>query len=125
MPGSASAEGTRRSAPEQFWSSRRNTTLPSWSTGRSTPSTENSSFASRTRRFGFPMSMPASIHSSRLRTELSRSRVRRSPFPTNTKGVTCVLNGMRRRNYVDDSLGVLRSPPFDVDLHLYETFNQI
>ena len=44
---------------------------------------------------------------------------------TNTKGVTCVLNGMRRRNYVDDSLGALRSPPFDVDLHLYEAFNQM
>jgi hypothetical protein len=44
---------------------------------------------------------------------------------TNTKGVTCVLNGMRRRNYVDDSLGVLRSPPFDVDVHLYEAFNQM
>ena len=43
---------------------------------------------------------------------------------TNTKGVTCVLNGMRRRNYVDDSLGALRSPPFDVALHLYEAFNQ-
>jgi aryl-alcohol dehydrogenase-like predicted oxidoreductase len=44
---------------------------------------------------------------------------------TNTKGVTCVLNGMRHPNYVDDSLGVLRSPPFDVDLHLYEAFNQM
>jgi aryl-alcohol dehydrogenase-like predicted oxidoreductase len=43
----------------------------------------------------------------------------------NTKGVTCVLNGMRRRNYVDDSLGVLCSPPFDVDFHLYEAFNQM
>ena len=43
----------------------------------------------------------------------------------NTKGVTCVLNGMRRRNYVDDSLGVLRGPPFDVDFHLYEAFNQM
>ncbi len=43
---------------------------------------------------------------------------------TNTKGVTCVLNGMRRRNYVDDSLGALRSPPFDVDLHLYEAFSE-
>jgi aryl-alcohol dehydrogenase-like predicted oxidoreductase len=41
---------------------------------------------------------------------------------TNTKGVTCVLSGMRRPNYVDDSLGALRSPPFDVDLHLYEAF---
>jgi len=26
---------------------------------------------------------------------------------------------------VDDSLGVLRSPPFDVDFHLYEAFNQM
>jgi aryl-alcohol dehydrogenase-like predicted oxidoreductase len=43
----------------------------------------------------------------------------------NTKGVTCVLNGMRRRNYVDDSLGVLCSPPFDVDFYLYEAFNQM
>jgi aryl-alcohol dehydrogenase-like predicted oxidoreductase len=39
---------------------------------------------------------------------------------TNTQGVTCVLNGMRHPNYVDDSLGALRSPPFDVDVHLYE-----
>ncbi len=44
---------------------------------------------------------------------------------THTKGVTCVLNGMRRRNYVDDSLGALRSPPFDVDLHLYEAFGHM
>ena len=44
---------------------------------------------------------------------------------TNSKGVTCVLNGMRRANYVDDSLGALQSPPFDVELHLYEAFNQI
>lgn len=44
---------------------------------------------------------------------------------TNTKGVTCVLNGMRRQNYVDDSLGALRSPRFDVDLHLYEAFGGI
>lgn len=41
---------------------------------------------------------------------------------TNTKGVTCVLSGMRRPNYVDDSLGALRSPAFDIDLHLYEAF---
>ena len=40
-------------------------------------------------------------------------------------GVTCVLNGMRRRNYVDDSLDALGSPPFDVALHLYEAFNQM
>lgn len=44
---------------------------------------------------------------------------------TNTKGVTCVLNGMRRQSYVDDSLGALRSPRFDVDLHLYEAFGEI
>ena len=42
---------------------------------------------------------------------------------TNTQGITCVLNGMRHPNYVDDSLGALRSPPFDVDAHLYEVFN--
>ncbi len=44
---------------------------------------------------------------------------------THTKGVTCVLNGMRRQNYVDDSLGALRSPRFDVDLHLYEAFGHM
>ena len=44
---------------------------------------------------------------------------------TKTKGVTCVLNGMRHPNYVDDSLGALRSPPFDVDVHLYEAFNHM
>jgi hypothetical protein len=41
---------------------------------------------------------------------------------TNTRGVTCVLSGMRQPNYVDDSLGALRRPAFDVDLHLYEAF---
>lgn len=44
---------------------------------------------------------------------------------TNTKGVTCVLNGMRRQSYVDDSLGALHSPRFDVDLHLYQAFGEI
>ena len=44
---------------------------------------------------------------------------------TNTQGVTCVLNGMRHPNYVDDSLGALRSPPFDVDARLYEAFNHM
>ena len=44
---------------------------------------------------------------------------------TNTKGVTCVLSGMRREHYVEDSLGALRSPAFDVDLHLYEAFAHI
>ena len=43
----------------------------------------------------------------------------------NTKGVTCVLSGMRRPNYVDDSLGALRGPAFDVDLHLYEAFTHM
>jgi hypothetical protein len=32
---------------------------------------------------------------------------------------------MRHPNYVDDSLGALRSPPFDVDVHLYEAFNHM
>jgi hypothetical protein len=41
---------------------------------------------------------------------------------TNTKGATCVLSDMRRPNYMDDSLGALRSPASDVDLHLYEAF---
>lgn len=44
---------------------------------------------------------------------------------TNTKGVTCVLSGMRREPYVEDLLGALRSPAFDVDLHLYEVFPHI
>ena len=44
---------------------------------------------------------------------------------TNTKGVTCVLSGMRRQSYVEDSLGALRSPAFDVDLDLYEAFAHI
>jgi hypothetical protein len=43
----------------------------------------------------------------------------------NTQGVTCVLNGMRHPNYVDDSLGTLRSAPFDVDVQLYEVFNHL
>ena len=44
---------------------------------------------------------------------------------SNTKGVTCVLSGMRRPDYVDDSLGALRSPAFDVDLNLYEAFGHL
>ena len=45
---------------------------------------------------------------------------------TNTKGVTYVLSGgAGQPNYVDDSLGALRSPPFDVDLHLYEAFGHM
>src|SRR6266508_1494263 len=30
---------------------------------------------------------------------------------------------MRHPNHVDDALGALRSPPFDVDVHMYEAFN--
>jgi len=40
----------------------------------------------------------------------------------NTPGVTCVLNGMRQQGYVEDSLGAMGSPPFDVDARAYETF---
>ena len=36
-----------------------------------------------------------------------------------------VASTMRRGNYVDDSLGALRSPPFDVDLRLYEAFGHM
>lgn len=43
----------------------------------------------------------------------------------NTRGVTCVLNGMRHRSYVDDSLGAMCSPPLDVDLGVYEAFGRI
>lgn len=43
----------------------------------------------------------------------------------NTRGVTCVLNGMRQRSYVDDSLGAMCSPPLDVDLGVYEAFGRI
>jgi hypothetical protein len=32
---------------------------------------------------------------------------------------------MRHPNYVDDSLGALCSPPFDVDVHLYEALNHM
>lgn len=40
----------------------------------------------------------------------------------NTKGVSCVLNGMRRKEYVDDSLGVMQLRPFDTDPKLYASF---
>jgi len=43
----------------------------------------------------------------------------------NTPGVTCVLNGMRRRSFVDDSLGALRGGPFEVDPRVYETFARL
>lgn len=37
----------------------------------------------------------------------------------NTPGITCILNGMRRPKYVDDSLGILRFKPLKVDKDLY------
>lgn len=38
----------------------------------------------------------------------------------NTKGVTCVLNGMRHPDYVEDSIGALRIPRFTVDSRLFQ-----
>jgi len=32
---------------------------------------------------------------------------------------------MRLPNYVDDSLGAVRRPAFDVDLHLYKAFTHM
>ena len=43
----------------------------------------------------------------------------------NTAGVTCVLNGMRRPAYVDDSLGALRAPAFAVGADLYRAMGPI
>jgi aryl-alcohol dehydrogenase-like predicted oxidoreductase len=40
----------------------------------------------------------------------------------NTKGVNCVLNGMRTPDYVDDSLGAMRMEPFGVTEELYRAF---
>ena len=42
----------------------------------------------------------------------------------NTRGVTCVLNGMREIRYVNDSLGIFSIPPFLVKKELYESFQQ-
>ncbi|MBZ0169299.1 MAG: DUF255 domain-containing protein [Kofleriaceae bacterium] len=39
---------------------------------------------------------------------------------TSTKGVSCVLNGMRTPAYVDDSLGVLPWPPLDDVVPIYQ-----
>jgi hypothetical protein len=39
--------------------------------------------------------------------------------------VTWVHSGIRRSNYVDDSLGAVRGPAFDVDLHLYKAFTHM
>jgi len=37
-----------------------------------------------------------------------------------TPGVSCVLNGMRRPTYVDDSLGILAWPPLDEVIPIYQ-----
>lgn len=39
-----------------------------------------------------------------------------------TKGVSCVLNGMRRKEYVDDSLGTLSLRPFETNTEIYSQF---
>ncbi len=41
-----------------------------------------------------------------------------------TKGVTSVLNGMRTPDYVNDSLAVLRQPPFQVDEKIYGSLTE-
>jgi len=40
----------------------------------------------------------------------------------NTPGISCVLNGMRKTQYVEDSLGVMQLGPFPVATALYEAF---
>jgi uncharacterized protein YyaL (SSP411 family)/aryl-alcohol dehydrogenase-like predicted oxidoreductase len=42
-----------------------------------------------------------------------------------TPGVTCVLNGMRTPDYVDDSLGVLPWPPLDDVFSIYRAIQRI
>ncbi len=39
---------------------------------------------------------------------------------TSTPGVTCVLNGMRTKVYVEDSLGVLHWEPLPTSHQIYE-----
>ena len=43
----------------------------------------------------------------------------------NTAGVSCVLNGMRRQEYVDDAMGVLELEPFEVKPALFESFRAV
>jgi aryl-alcohol dehydrogenase-like predicted oxidoreductase len=43
----------------------------------------------------------------------------------NTPGVTSVLNGMRRRNWVEDSLGAMRLEAFEVDRRVWEVFSAV
>lgn len=40
----------------------------------------------------------------------------------NTAGVSCVLNGMRKPVYVEDSLGAMKMPKFEVTEKLYSSF---
>ena len=40
----------------------------------------------------------------------------------NTKGVSCVLNGMRKPGYVADSMGAMRLPPTEIPEKLYAHF---
>jgi hypothetical protein len=57
-----------------------------------------------------------------LRTEtLSRKSL---AVLINTSGVTSVLNGMRRGEYVEDSLGAMRFAPFEVKQDLYRAFRR-
>lgn len=43
---------------------------------------------------------------------------------TLTPGVTCVLNGMRKPEYVDDALGIWKMPSWEVKKELYEDFQE-
>jgi len=43
---------------------------------------------------------------------------------TSTAGVTCVLNGMRTKAYVDDSLAVLYKAPLPDVRRIYEAIKQ-
>ncbi|MBI4405942.1 MAG: aldo/keto reductase [Deltaproteobacteria bacterium] len=42
----------------------------------------------------------------------------------NTRGISCILNGMRIPDYVDDSLGAMYLPLFNLDLKIYRTFKR-
>jgi hypothetical protein len=42
-----------------------------------------------------------------------------------TPGVSCVLNGMRRPTYVDDSLGILAWPPLDQVVPIYQAIQTL
>jgi hypothetical protein len=42
-----------------------------------------------------------------------------------TPGVSCVLNGMRRPTYVDDSLGILAWPPLTDVAPIYQAIQSL